>query len=176
MASEKERRFVGPRRGQIYFSVVFFLVGLLLLSQITRQTRWVENTQLFAQPRFWPAAGLIGIVLLGGLYLYKLPWRNITVQDRIEIRIWVSTLEYVCWFLGYVVVVPVIGYLPATLIFAPLLSWRIGYRSKKMLWISAMFGFATVLLFKTMLSVQIPGGLLYEYFPTMLRSIFIQYF
>ena len=58
MTTERERRFPGPRRGQLAFAMGFLAASALLLSQIGSQTRWVDDTALFAQPRFWPAVGL----------------------------------------------------------------------------------------------------------------------
>ena len=173
MSTERERRFAGPRRGQLIFAIAFFVASVLLLSLIGQQTRWVEKTRLFAQPRFWPAIGLGGMVIMGGLHLYWLPWRRVTRYDRWEARKWVSALEYFVWFMAYVLLVPVLGYLPVTLAFAPALTWRMGYRSRKWLWISAVFALTVVVLFKSFLSVRIPGGAVYEYLPGALRSFFI---
>ncbi|WP_264210897.1 tripartite tricarboxylate transporter TctB family protein [Leisingera thetidis] len=175
MPSERERRFAGPRRGQLVFAL--FLVGaaLLLLALITEQTTWVGKTKLFAQPRFWPAVAIGGMVLLGGLHLYKLPWRRVSRYDLREVKRWGRVLEYAGWFMGYVLLVPIIGYLPVTLVFVPLLCWRMGYRSRLMLWTSAAFAVAVVVLFKAFLSVKIPGAMLYEYLPGSLRSFFILY-
>ncbi|MEY8842623.1 tripartite tricarboxylate transporter TctB family protein, partial [Cribrihabitans sp. XS_ASV171] len=122
MPTERERRFVGPRRGQILFGVAFLAASLLLLSQIGSQTRWVEKTEFFAQPRFWPAVGLGGMVILGGLHLYRLPWWRSTRYDWWEARKWASVLEYGVWFMAYVFLVPIIGYLPVTLAFVPALA------------------------------------------------------
>ena len=66
MSSEKERRFVGPRRGQLIFALFFVGVSIVLLAMIPDQTRWVNKTKFFAQPRFWPAVGLGLMVLFGG--------------------------------------------------------------------------------------------------------------
>ncbi len=63
MQSERERRFVGPRRGQLLFVLTFLTLSVLLLSQIGTQTAWVKKTDFFAQPRFWPAVGVGGMVL-----------------------------------------------------------------------------------------------------------------
>ncbi|WP_323776279.1 tripartite tricarboxylate transporter TctB family protein, partial [Leisingera sp.] len=162
-------------RGQLVFAL--FLVGaaLLLLVLITEQTAWVQKTRLFAQPRFWPAVAIGGMVLLGGLHLYKLPWRRVGRYDLRELRRWAQVFEFAGWFMGYVLLVPVIGYLPVTLAFMPLLSWRMGYRSRFMLGISLAFAVAVVVLFKAVLSVKIPGAMLYEYLPGPLRSFFILY-
>lgn len=77
--------------------------------------------------------------------------------------------------MGYVLLVPIVGYLPVTLVFVPLLTWRMGYRSPRMLWISVAFAVVVVLVFKGLLSVRIPGALLYEYLPGPLRSFAILY-
>jgi hypothetical protein len=148
-------------------------LATLLLSQISGQTRWVAKTDFFAQPRFWPAVGLIAMVLLGGLHLYRLPWRRFRRADWIEARKWVAVLEFAAWFMAYVIAVPVVGYLPTTLVFVPLLARRLGYRSRKMVLASVVFAFATVVVFKSFLAVKIPGGMLYEYLPGAIRSFFI---
>ncbi|MDF1717419.1 MAG: tripartite tricarboxylate transporter TctB family protein [Antarcticimicrobium sp.] len=173
MATERERRFAGPRRGQILFALGFVALSVLLLTQIGSQTRWAERTAFFSQPRFWPAVGLGGMVLLGGLHLKRLPWRRFTTADRAELRRWASVLEYAVWFLVYVLLVPLLGYLPVTLIFVPLLAWRMGYRSRFMMVVSLVFAVAVVVLFKSFLGVKIPGGAVYEYLPGGLRSFFI---
>jgi ribose/xylose/arabinose/galactoside ABC-type transport system permease subunit len=71
--------------------------------------------------------------------------------------------------------VPVVGYLPATLVFVPALSWRMGYRTRRMMGASVVMALAIVILFKGFLSVRIPGGAVYEYLPDGLRSFFILY-
>ena len=78
--------------------------------------------------------------------------------------------------MGYVALVPLIGYLPVTLVFVPLLARRMGYRSRLMMGISIGFALMVVLLFKGVLAVRIPGALLYEYLPGGLRNFFILYF
>ena len=137
MQSERERRFVGPRRGQLLFVLTFLTLSVLLLSQIGTQTAWVKKTDFFAQPRFWPAVGVGGMVLFTALHLWRLPFRRIERTDLREALRWASALEYTLWFMGYVVLVPLIGYLPVTLVFVPLLAWRMGYRSPQMMAISA---------------------------------------
>lgn len=175
MTTERERRFVGPRRGQLIFALVFLSLSVLLLALIGEQTAWVKKTKLFAQPRFWPAVSLGGMVLLGGLHLYQLPWRRVSRYDLWEARQWGRSLEYGLWFMGYVLLVPIIGYLPITLVFVPLLARRMGYRSPLMMWLSIGFALVVVVLFKGLLSVKIPGALIYEYLPGSLRSFFILY-
>jgi putative tricarboxylic transport membrane protein len=173
MSSERERRFSGPRRGQLIFALAFFALSVVLLSLIGQQTRWVAKTAFFAQPRFWPGVSLGGMVILGGLHLYRLPWRHLTGNDALELRRWASVLEYTGWFLAYVVLVPLIGYLPVTVVFVPLLGWRMGYRSRAMVWIGVGFAITVVVVFKSFLGVKIPGGALYDYLPGALRTFFI---
>lgn len=175
MPSERERRFVGPRRGQVIFAIGFLVIGLLLLSQIGRETVWAEQTSFFAQPRFWPAVGLGLMVIFGALHLRALPWRRVSRYDLAELRRWASVLEFALWFLAYVLLVPVLGYLPVTLVFVPALTWRMGYRGTPMLAAGLVFAVAVVVLFKSLLSVRIPGGAVYEYLPDGLRGFFILY-
>ncbi|UYV37956.1 tripartite tricarboxylate transporter TctB family protein [Rhodobacteraceae bacterium D3-12] len=173
MSSEDERRFKWPIRGQLLFALVFLVAALLLLSQLGSETKWVKRTKFFAQPRFWPGVAVGGMVLFSVLHLWRLPRKRFKTPDFVEWRIWFYAIEWVLWFLVYVAVVPIVGYLPTTVGFVMLLAWRVGYRSKKMQWISAGFGVAVVLVFKTFLQVKIPGGALYEYLPDALRSVMI---
>ncbi|MEX0302315.1 MAG: tripartite tricarboxylate transporter TctB family protein [Leisingera sp.] len=175
MPSERERRFVGPRRGQLVFALIMVGAALLLLALIGEQTTWVKKTKLFAQPRFWPAIAIGGMVLMGGLHLYKLPWRRVSRYDFWEVKRWGQVFEFAAWFMGYVLLVPIIGYLPVTMAFVPLLCRRMGYRSRFMLLMSVVFAVAVVVLFKGFLSVKIPGALIYEYLPGSLRTFFILY-
>ncbi|MFV0514346.1 MAG: tripartite tricarboxylate transporter TctB family protein [Jhaorihella sp.] len=175
MPTERERRFVGPRRGQLIFALAFLSASALLLSLISGQTTWIAKTALFSQPRFWPAIGLGGMALFGGLHLYRLPWRHNTRYDWWEARKWLAVLEFALWFMAYVLLVPVLGYLPVTLAFVPALSWRMGYRSRAIMVSGVVFAVVVVVMFKGFLSVKIPGGAVYEYLPGGLRSFFILY-
>lgn len=173
MSTPEERRWVGRLQGQVIFAIAFVVFSLLLLSQIGDQTKWVKRTAFFAQPRFWPAVGLGGMVVFGALHFWRLPRRRVRRTDVIEARIWAQPLEYALWFMAYVLLVPVIGYLPVTMAFVPAMVWRMGYRSKKLLWTGAIFGAIVVVVFKAFLQVKIPGAMLYEYLPGALRSFFI---
>lgn len=175
MTTERERRFVGPRRGQLAFAIFFLGVSALLLSLITRETTWLPGTQLFAQPRFWPAVGLGTMTLCGVLHLIRLPWHRFDRSDWIELKRWGAIVEYVVWFMAYVLLVPFLGYLPVTLVFVLALVWRMGYRDRRMYLWGALFAVVVVIGFKDFLSVRIPGGAIYEYLPAALRGFFIQY-
>lgn len=164
------------RPGDLVFATAFLIFSLALLSQMGEQTVWKKGTKLFAQPPFWPAVSLISMSIFAAFH-----WLGSAVSPRIEGRwaevwFWVRALEYVAWFLGYVALVPLIGYLLATVLFAMLLAFRLGYRSAGWMGISAGAAIAIVLIFKTFLQVKVPGGLIYEYLPTALRSFMLTYF
>lgn len=173
MMSERERRFPAPRRGQLGFTLALLAVIALLLLNIGSQTAWVAKTPVFAQPRFWPAVGLGLMAVCGLLYLRQLPWRRFNRMDRREAMRWARAVEFVLWFMAYVLIVPRLGYLPTTLIFVAALAWRMGYRTGRMLWISLGFAVVTVVVFKSFLAVKIPGGAVYEYLPDAIRSFFL---
>lgn len=176
MNAEEEQRRKWPIRGQLLFALVFLLAALLLLSQLGMETRWMKKTKLVAQPRFWPAVGVGGMVLFSALHLARLPVKRFHTADFVEWKVWFLAIEWVLWFLAYVWLVPFAGYLPVTMVFVPLMAWRLGYRSARMMAISVGFAVAVVVLFKTLLQVRIPGGAVYDYLPDALRSVFIVYF
>lgn len=164
------------RPGDLVFAVAFLLFSLALLSQLGEQTVWKKGTKLFAQPSFWPAVSLTSMTLFAAFH-----WLGSVVSPRLdgrwaEVWFWLRSLEFVAWFLIYVSLVPVLGYLLATALFAVLLGFRLGYRSLAWVAISAGSGVAIVVIFKTFLQVKVPGGLIYEYLPVTLRSIMLTYF
>jgi hypothetical protein len=161
------------QRGQLPFAVGFLIVAALLAAQIGTQTRWVEGSKLFAQPRFWPAVALALMVGFAAIRVWRLPRRRFKPADWTEARIWLRPLEHVVWFMLYVFTVPIIGFLVATILFATLMTYRMGYTQKRMLVSAVIFAIVVVITFKGLLSVRIPGGMIYEYFPDALRSFFI---
>lgn len=171
--TEEEKRFVGPKRGQLIFAVLFLLVSLVLLSQIGEQTKWMKKVKFAAQPRLWPAIGLGGMVLFTALHLWKLPRRKTQADDWREAKIWLIPFEFAFWFLIYVLVTPIIGYMFATLIFTQIMIFRMGYRGPKFQLAGLGFAIGVVLLFKSFLQVKIPGGAIYEYLPGAMRNFFI---
>lgn len=176
MSIESELQARTRIAGQALFILGALALALLLLSQITRQTVWIEDAQsLAAQPRFWPGVAIGMMVISFGLHLWFMRRRRPDPQDWVEARRWLEPLEYVVWFMAYVFLVPVIGFLPMSLIFACALTWRLGYRNAGYFWVAAAFAIATVALFKGLLSVKIPGAVIYEALPGGLRSFFILY-
>lgn len=170
MSSDQKSR---KKSGDLLFAAAFLVFSLVLLSQLPEQTKWVKKSKLAAQPAFWPAVSLIGMTLFGLAQFATRFRRNDLRREWQEASIWLRSVEFALWFMVYVWIVPMIGYLPASLIFAPSLAMRMGYRSPRMLWAAVGLGFGTVLLFKTLLSVKIPGGAIYEYLPNAARSFMI---
>lgn len=164
------------RPGDIVFAWVFLLCSVFLLSQLFDQTAYQARGKLVAQPRFWPAVALTGMTLFAALHLL-----GSALSERIEGRwaevwTWIKSFEYAGWFIAYAAAVPYAGYLPATVIFALLLTFRVGYRSPAMLGAAAGSAVVIVLLFKTLLKVNLPAGQVYQMLPDGLRQIMLTYF
>ncbi|MFV1440395.1 MULTISPECIES: tripartite tricarboxylate transporter TctB family protein [unclassified Phaeobacter] len=164
------------RPGDIVFAWIVLVGALLLLSQIFEQTVWRKGSALFAQPRFWPAVSLGGMAAFAAFHLL-----GSALSERIEGRwqevlLWISSLEYAGWFIAYAAAVPYAGYLPATVICAAALALRVGYRRPATLAVAALSALLIVVLFKTLLKVNLPAGLAYDSLPDGLRQIMLTYF
>ncbi len=167
-----ERDFIRKGPGGLLFAALFLAFSLFLLSQLGAETKFSAKGKLFAQPAFWPAVGVFGMVFFGALHVIT-RWRADIGAELAEGAIWARPLEYLVWFMAYVYAAPQIGYLAATIIFMVLMALRAGYRSAKMLIAAALTGLAIVLIFKTFLSVKIPGGAIYEALPGAIRNFMI---
>ena len=164
------------RPGDIVFAWLCVVCSVFLLSQIFDQTAYKDGAKLFAQPRFWPAVSLSLMTIFAAFHLL-----GSALSERIEGRwrevwLWFSSLEYAGWFMVYAFAVPYTGYLLTTIVFAVLLAFRTGYRSAKMLIAAGGSALFTVLLFKTLLKVNLPSGLIYELLPDGLRAFMLTYF
>lgn len=116
----------GRRAGQWSFALLLVGISALLLSLIGDQTRWVEKTALVAQPRFWPFVGLSAMTGFALLHAWHLPrFRRRFAAEKAELARWVLPFEHAGWFMVFVWVVPVVGFLPASLAFATALTWRL---------------------------------------------------
>jgi hypothetical protein len=175
----KETPFM-PRRvpGDIVFACVAVAFALFLLSRLGSETTWLKGTSLGSQPRFWPAVSIFGMVFFGLIYLIGSLRHHAKQRENVggEIFFWLRSLEFTVWFMAYVFITPVIGYLFSSILFCILLAARVGYRSIGSLLVSAGLSVAIVLLFKTFLQVRIPGGTFYEYLPDGIRNFMIMYF
>lgn len=164
------------RPGDLVFAGVVLLFSVFLLSQLFDQTVFKSSGKLVAQPRFWPAVSLIGMTIFAVFHLI-----GSASSERIEGRwkevlLWISSLEYAGWFIAYAALVPIVGYLPSTIVFAVLLTIRAGFRNRAALLAAAGCAILIVLLFKTFLQVKLPAGQLYDSLPDGLRQIMLTYF
>ena len=158
------------------FAWFVLLVSVYLLVQIADQTAWRNGGKLFAQPRFWPAVSLGGMTVFAAFHLL-----GSALSERIygrwqEVWLWITSLEYAGWFIAYAAAVPYAGYLPTTVFFAVALTVRVGYRKPLTLVAAAVSAGIIVVLFKTLLKVNLPSGLIYESLPDGLRQIMLTYF
>ncbi len=164
------------RPGAFIFAAIFLVAAALLLSQLGDQTKFSSKTwltkKMFAQPAFWPGVAVVGMTVFGALHLFN-AWRKRMAGEVAETAYWLRPLEYLAWFMAYVFVVPLVGYLLATTVFMVVLAFRAGYRGWRMLGAAFLTGLSIVLIFKTALSVKIPGGALYEHLPDTLRNFMI---
>ena len=164
--------------GDTVFAFASVCVGLLMLFQIEEQTKWVNNAALLMQPRFWPGMCLVGFLFFATGYLIISFRQHLKTDGDVlvpgkELLHWCHPIEYAIYFTIYVALVPQLGYLPATLLVFPALTFRVGYRNFKYMLLSLAVGIATVVVFKTLLQVRIPGGQLYEIFPEQIRNFMI---
>lgn len=163
------------RPGDQVFAVAFLLFALFLLSQLGAQTDTVKRTKWFGQPSLWPSIAVWGMVVFGGFHAL-----SVVVSPRLpgrwkEVVFWLRSLEYVLYFLVYVVLVPLSGYLPTTLAFTLFLALRAGFRSWQALGLSVFFGLCVALIFRGFLQVKIPAGRVYEYLPDTIRAFALTY-
>ncbi len=162
------------------------------------QLKW-NAVGFHKQPGFWSVLSLIGMALFAlALLLQPAAMRSAKYVDvnvnvdvdgdnddinrnrttrnwRTLCQQWFGTAEYALYFLLYVYAVPRLGYLPSTLIALCLLMYRLGYRSARMQLTACLVGASIVVLFKSLLQVKIPGGALYEMFPSALRNFLTLY-
>lgn len=167
------RRYRRP--GDIVFAVIFLSFALFLLSQLGTETKVVKRTKWFAQPALWPTVAIWGMVIFSALHLL-----GSALSPRIpgrwkEVGFWLLSLEYVAYFLIYVVAVPWLGYLPSTILFVVFLAIRTGFRSAGILGLSAIFAVVVAVLFRALLQVNIPAGKMYEQLPDSIRVFALTY-
>ncbi|WP_108836506.1 tripartite tricarboxylate transporter TctB family protein [Tateyamaria sp. Alg231-49] len=88
-----------------------------------------------------------------------------------ELLQWLRALEFVAWFVAYTLLVPVLGYLVATLILGTALPWRLGYRGLRWFGICFAASFAIVLVFRSGLQIRTPVNIwLYDQLPQGLET------
>jgi len=162
----------------MFFALLLTTVSILLLSMIGDQVKYFSSKPFYKQPGLWTGIGLVGMVFFSSLYTFTL-WRSKSLLAKSkqslleELWLWVRSAEYLFWFMVYVLAVPVIGYLIATVLFGLLLTCRVGYNAQKIYISITLTTVAIVVIFKSLLLVKIPGGLVYEYFPDAIRNFLI---
>ncbi|WP_298922271.1 tripartite tricarboxylate transporter TctB family protein [uncultured Roseobacter sp.] len=163
------------RPGDIVFAFVFLTFAVFLFSQIGEQTKITKRTKWFAQPGLWPTISISGMVFFGALhYLSSVLSPRIPGRGR-EVAFWLRSLEFVAYFLIYVVTVPMLGYLPSTVLFAVFLTLRCGFHSTANIGLAILFAFCVSVLFRGLLQVKIPAGRLYDYLPDSIRVFALTY-
>lgn len=163
----------------MWFGALSLVVTFYLLSQLGNQTDWVSGLPLSRQPALSSIVSLCGMALFGLCWLF-LHWRRNRGWWRVfpfaELRAWLASIEYVAWFMCYVWLVPITGYLLTTIAFCLLLALRCGYRSRRAMLSAAGTALCIVVLFKSLLAVKIPAAAIYEWLPSGLRNFMIIYF
>lgn len=164
------------RNGAFSFALLFFTAILFLVLNIDDQTRWVSGKSLTSQPRFWPAVTLGLTLFFSVIYLLSTLVSRPKFDGGREWLEWLRALEFAGWFAGYSALVPVAGYLLATLLICGLLALRLGYRSTRQIATALLSGLVIVLFFRVLLGIHIPGGALYEKLPQPLSNFMMNWF
>lgn len=159
--------------GEFLFALLFLGFAVFLLSQLGDEAKFSAKGKFFSQPALWPGIAVIGMTVFGITHLAGTLKGRKVASELAEGEYWLRPLEYLGWFMAYVAATPIIGYLAATLLFMVILCLRAGYRGARPLVAAGMVGLLIVLIFKTGLSVSIPGGAIYEYLPTDLRKFML---
>jgi lipid-A-disaccharide synthase-like uncharacterized protein len=162
---------------RVVFVVALFMFTAFLVASLPFEISWKAGQSFFEQPGHWTIISIIGMtVFCLPLLIQTIRFRDRNQSSIAEIKNWILALEYVGWFLSYSIVMGYIGYLPASILFCTLLAWRTGYQDRKSLLSAIFVAIFTVVVFKSFLTVKIPGGAIYEYLPEGLRNIMIHYF
>ena len=164
--------------GDVAFAALLVLMGAFLLYLIPDQTKWFKSLPLLKQPRFWPAMAISGFTLFAvgyGLAVwFRVRREQASLHEEVDEMIeWVRPLEYVAYFLIYVFMVPIMGYLFATIAYFVLMTFKTGYRGKKMFTIAVLLAVFIVVLFKSLLQVKIGPGMWYDMLPQDMANFFI---
>lgn len=107
-------------------------------------------------------------------------WRQRFLQPtsaRYEASQYLAALEFVAYFIGYTLLVPVLGYLMSTVLLGMYLTYRLGYRSGIWVLRSLATSLAIVLVFRTFLQIKTPASIwLYDQLPQAWRAFMLTYF
>lgn len=163
------------RPGDVVFAFAFFAFSAFLFSQLGEQIEVTKRTKWFAQPGLWPTIAIYGMLIFSALHCLSSILSPRIPGRWTEVLFWLRSLEYVAYFLIYVVAVPWLGYLPSTILFAVFLTLRAGFRTGKSVAIAAVFAVTVALVFRAFLQVKIPAGQVYNYLPDAVRVFAMTY-
>jgi len=134
----------------------------------------------------WVAPLLCLLVLVpAALWNLRASWRETAWRKRFllptsayfEVTKYIAALEYVAYFIGYTLIVPVLGYLVSTLMLGMYLTWRLGYRSPRWTVTGFVSSLAVVIAFRTCLQIKTPLNIwLYDQLPSAARAFMLTYF
>lgn len=151
--------------GELTFGVLFLGFALFLWWHLGAEARWLRRLPWFQQPALWPSLAIYGMLGFAALNMVLVLFKAPSERERREVWAWLRALEFAGWYVGYAWIVPVLGYLPASVLVMAALVWRLGLRTPGALAAAIAFGVGVVLVFKSALRVGIPGGQLYGLFP-----------
>lgn len=151
--------------GELTFALVFLAFAVFLWWHLGTEARWLRRLPWFQQPALWPSLAIYAMLAFGAVNLVQVLLKTPSEREGRELWAWVRALEFAGWYLAYAYAVPVLGYLPATVLAMVALVWRLGLRSRAFMAAAVGFALGVVLLFKSGLRVGIPGGQLYALFP-----------
>ena len=165
-----------PDEFGIYLAHQFGLVDIE--GRITRFGRILKQS--------WIAPLLCLVILVpAALWNLRASWKETAWRKRFllptsayfELTKYVAALEFVAYFIGYTVIVPILGYLLSTLILGTFLTWRLGYRGPRWVLTGFVSAFAVVLAFRTFLQIKTPLDIwLYNQLPDAQRALMLTYF
>ncbi|KGF69440.1 hypothetical protein LL06_10745 [Hoeflea sp. BAL378] len=161
--------------GDLVFALGFLAFCLFLFANLGEEVEWVSGMGLVSQPAFWPTVSVLGMLLFAILHVCGSLVSPRTPGRLQETVFWMRSLEYVAYLLVYVWSVPFLGYLPATVLFSLLVTFRLGYRKPVAYGAALLFAISVVLIFKSILQVNMPVGELYEHLPASLRRFAMSY-
>ncbi|MEM9603063.1 MAG: tripartite tricarboxylate transporter TctB family protein [Pseudomonadota bacterium] len=168
------RRYRRP--GDLVFGLAFLVFAVFIVYSLPTEATLSGRGSLFAKPAFYVHVAAYAMLLFAVLHVFSSLVSEALEGRWREVWLWLRSIEYAVWFLAYVVIAPVLGYLLATLVFTLSLTVRLGYRSRRALALTAFFSVCVVVVFKSFLQVKVPGGQLYEYLPSALRTLMLTYF
>lgn len=127
----------------------------------------------------------LSVLVPAALWNLRASWKQTAWRKRFllptsayfEVTKYLAALEYVVYFIGYTIVVPILGYLVSTLLLGTYLTWRLGYRTPRWIMTGLLSSFAVVVIFRSFLQIKTPVSIwLYDLLPAAMRSFMLTYF